>query len=234
MKISQRSIEEVRETTNIVEVASEFTALKRQGTSYTGLCPYPDHSEKTPSFSVTPDKGFYYCFGCLEANERIWTSRGLIPIAATEVGDQVIGIDGRTETITDKTFKSGSTLRIKPGAVKEGIELTPDHWCVFVKKAEAMRAISGLHPRSVDSDQLRFSSRIRNKTRDAKLYVDHASQVRPGDFWIYPVIPDDDRADAPLAGQHIIKLYTKGPRNERIEEPPRESENRLALWRLAG
>ncbi len=71
MKISQRSIEEVREKTNIVEVASEFTALKRQGTSYTGLCPYPDHSEKTPSFSVTPDKGFYYCFGCTKGGDAI-------------------------------------------------------------------------------------------------------------------------------------------------------------------
>lgn len=71
MKISQRSIEEVRETTNIAEVASEFTALKRQGVRYAGLCPYPDHSEKTPSFSVSPDKGFYYCFGCGKGGDAI-------------------------------------------------------------------------------------------------------------------------------------------------------------------
>lgn len=71
MKISQRSIEEIREAASIVEVASEFTALRRQGTSYTGLCPYPDHSEKTPSFSVTPDKGFYYCFGCQKGGDAI-------------------------------------------------------------------------------------------------------------------------------------------------------------------
>ncbi|MGF1471858.1 MAG: DNA primase [Rubrobacteraceae bacterium] len=71
MKISQRSIEEVRETTSIVEIASEFTALKRQGTRYTGLCPYPEHSEKTPSFSVSPEKGFYYCFGCGKGGDAI-------------------------------------------------------------------------------------------------------------------------------------------------------------------
>src|SRR5215218_6243702 len=64
MRISQLSIEEVREAANIVEVASEFTALKRQGTNFVGLCPYPDHSEKTPSFSVSPEKSFYHCFGC--------------------------------------------------------------------------------------------------------------------------------------------------------------------------
>ena len=64
MRITQRSIEEVREAADIVEVTSEFTALKRQGTRFSGLCPYPDHQEKTPSFSVDPDKGLYHCFGC--------------------------------------------------------------------------------------------------------------------------------------------------------------------------
>ena len=71
MRISQRSIEEVRNTANIVEAASEFTALRRQGARFSGLCPYPDHSEKTPSFSVTPDRGFYYCFGCQRGGDAI-------------------------------------------------------------------------------------------------------------------------------------------------------------------
>ena len=56
---------------NIVEAASEFTALRRQGTRYTGLCPYPDHSEKTPSFSVDPDRGLYHCFGCKMGGDTI-------------------------------------------------------------------------------------------------------------------------------------------------------------------
>lgn len=71
MRISQRSIEDVREATDIVEVTSEFTALRRQGARLSGLCPYPDHQEKTPSFSVTPDKGFYYCFGCQKGGDAI-------------------------------------------------------------------------------------------------------------------------------------------------------------------
>src|SRR3712207_2368319 len=71
LRISQRSIEEVREAANIVEVASEFTALRRQGTRFVGLCPYPDHQEKTPSFSVAPDRGFYYCFGCSRGGDAI-------------------------------------------------------------------------------------------------------------------------------------------------------------------
>jgi len=71
VRISPRSIEAVRENANIVEVASEFTALKRQGARFGGLCPYPDHDEKTPSFSVSPDQGFYYCFGCQRGGDAI-------------------------------------------------------------------------------------------------------------------------------------------------------------------
>ena len=201
-------------------MASEFTALRRQGARFSGLCPYPDHQEKTPSFSISPDKGFYYCHGCLEANERVWTSKGLIPIAEAEPGDEVIGLDGNRETITDKWFKSGPTLRIKTGAAKEGIEVTPDHQCIFVKREEALRAIPRVHPRQSGGKKLRFSSRHSKKNANVRLSVEHASEVREGDFWLYPVVPDRDRSDPPLLGQHLIREYTKGPRNARITELP--------------
>ncbi len=220
MKISQRSIDAVRETANIVEVASEFTALKRQGARFGGLCPYPDHQEKTPSFSVSPDQGFYYCFGCLAADERIWTHKGLISIGAVEIGDTVIGGDGRPETITDKVFKSAPTIRIQTGAAKEGIELTPDHWCVFVKKEEALRCIHRVHRRSASGEDLRFSSRHRRVDDEPSLSIEHASEVREGDFWVYPVISEDERHDTELPGEHIVKPYTKGPRTRRITGLP--------------
>src|SRR5215210_9488841 len=71
LRISQRTIEEVREAAGIVEVASEFTALRRQGARFAGLCPYPDHQEKTPSFSISPDRGLYYCYGCQRGGDAI-------------------------------------------------------------------------------------------------------------------------------------------------------------------
>ncbi len=220
MRISQRSIEEVREAANIVEIASEFTALRRQGARFGGLCPYPDHQEKTPSFSVSPDRGFYYCFGCLEANERIWTSKGLIPIGEAEIGDEVIGLDGRRETITDKWFKSGPTLRIKTGAAQEGIELTPDHPCVFIEKEEALRAISGIDLGRSGGEEIRFPAKLDGRDLDVRPNVAHASDIREGDFWLYPVTPEDERGTPPLAGEHAIEPYTKGPRKTRISGLP--------------
>lgn len=54
--------EQIRNRVDLVELVSEHTALKRRGRNYTGLCPF--HQEKTPSFSVNPDRQFFKCFGC--------------------------------------------------------------------------------------------------------------------------------------------------------------------------
>ena len=61
-RYSQNSISEVSHRNNIVDVVSSYVKLKRNGNSYTGLCPF--HKEKTPSFHVSEDKQLYYCFGC--------------------------------------------------------------------------------------------------------------------------------------------------------------------------
>ena len=60
--IPDNIIEEIRSRADIYEVISEFVPLKKAGKNYKGLCPF--HSEKTPSFSVSPEKQIYHCFGC--------------------------------------------------------------------------------------------------------------------------------------------------------------------------
>lgn len=55
-------VEEIREKNDIVEVIGTYVKLQRKGSSYFGLCPF--HNEKSASFSVSPDKQMYYCFGC--------------------------------------------------------------------------------------------------------------------------------------------------------------------------
>jgi DNA primase len=58
----QHFIDDLRLQANILRVIQEYVPLKQAGTRYKGLCPF--HSERTPSFSVDPDKGFFFCFGC--------------------------------------------------------------------------------------------------------------------------------------------------------------------------
>lgn len=55
-------IDQVRQASSIVEIASQYTTLKRRGRKWVGLCPF--HTEKTPSFTVDDEKQFYHCFGC--------------------------------------------------------------------------------------------------------------------------------------------------------------------------
>jgi DNA primase len=62
--IREDAIREIRERASIADIVSDVVALKRRGRSVTGLCPF--HTEKTPSFTVSEERGFYHCFGCGE------------------------------------------------------------------------------------------------------------------------------------------------------------------------
>lgn len=62
MSIPDYKIDEVREATDVVDLISGYVTLKKKGQNFFGLCPF--HTEKTPSFSVNPDKQIFHCFGC--------------------------------------------------------------------------------------------------------------------------------------------------------------------------
>lgn len=64
MRYPQEFIEKVSESASLVEVISQYTQLKPSGGGFMGRCPFPDHQEKTASFSVSDTKQVYHCFGC--------------------------------------------------------------------------------------------------------------------------------------------------------------------------
>lgn len=96
--------EQVRERTDLLSLIGQHIALKKRGGRYTGLCPF--HQEKTPSFSVDPQKGFWHCFGCgkggdafnfimqlehlsfPEAVERLAERAGVRPVETTTYAPQ--------------------------------------------------------------------------------------------------------------------------------------------------
>ncbi|WP_251555030.1 DNA primase [Neobacillus muris] len=61
-RIAEEKIDQVRQAVDIVEIIGDYVQLKKQGRNYFGLCPF--HGENSPSFSVSPDKQIYHCFGC--------------------------------------------------------------------------------------------------------------------------------------------------------------------------
>ena len=62
MQIPEHQVEEIRANTDVVDLISGYVQLRKRGRNYIGLCPF--HNEKTPSFTVSPDKQIYHCFGC--------------------------------------------------------------------------------------------------------------------------------------------------------------------------
>src|ERR1700751_4057370 len=67
--ISPQTIEQITNRIDIIDVVSEFVKLKKRGANYLGLCPF--HNEKTPSFTVSPVKEIYKCFGCGRSGNTI-------------------------------------------------------------------------------------------------------------------------------------------------------------------
>src|SRR5438045_7461953 len=68
-RIADASVEAGKAAADVVEVVSGRPPLRRSGARFTGLCPF--HDERTPSFSVSPEKGTYHCFGCGAGGDAI-------------------------------------------------------------------------------------------------------------------------------------------------------------------
>ena len=67
--IDRNTVQKILDTAEIVDVVSDFVTLKRRGANYIACCPF--HNEKTPSFSVSPTKGIFKCFGCGKAGSAV-------------------------------------------------------------------------------------------------------------------------------------------------------------------
>lgn len=102
MSIPPEEVAQVRASTDIVALIGEHSALRKQGVRFIGLCPF--HTEKSPSFSVNAQEGFYYCFGCQASGDAITFVR------ETEKVDFV-------DAVRLLAAKAGITLHETEGAV---------------------------------------------------------------------------------------------------------------------
>lgn len=104
--IDDETIEEVKETSDIVEIVSDYVNLKKSGANFKGLCPF--HNEKTPSFTVSDSKQFFHCFGCGEGGDSIsfiMKIENLEFIDAIKLLADRYGIEIKGEKIDDKLLK---------------------------------------------------------------------------------------------------------------------------------
>jgi len=85
--IKDSSVQAVLAAANIIDVVSGYTSLRKRGSTYSGLCPF--HQEKTPSFTVSADKGLYYCFGCGEGGDVVRFLERMENLSFSEVIEQL-------------------------------------------------------------------------------------------------------------------------------------------------
>ncbi len=106
--IPDDKVAEIRERTDLVALVKDHVELKRSGSSYRGLCPF--HSEKTPSFYVHPDRGFFHCFGCQASGDAIAFVMRLEGLSFVEAlrtlaersGVEISEVDGEAERAARK------------------------------------------------------------------------------------------------------------------------------------
>src|SRR3989338_6033931 len=107
MMISNQTIDDIRNKADIVSVISEYVPLKKRGRNYLGLCPF--HSEKTASFTVSPEKQLFHCFGCGEGGNVFAFMMKAENIgfaeAVAELGEKIGVKVGRTAPSTSSSEK---------------------------------------------------------------------------------------------------------------------------------
>ena len=112
MFYSEDIIEQVRTENDIVDVIGDYVKLQKKGSSYFGLCPF--HNEKSPSFSVSPHKQMYYCFGCGEGGNVIsflmkyenYTFVEAMEVLADKAGIQLPKMEYSKEASQEKDLKT--------------------------------------------------------------------------------------------------------------------------------
>lgn len=114
-RYSEEIINEVKQSNDIVDVLSQYMHLKRSGRNFFGLCPF--HNEKSPSFSVSPDKQIFHCFGCnvggnvitfvskIEGLNFIETVQMLAERANIQLPSLENNIDSQREELKNKVYK---------------------------------------------------------------------------------------------------------------------------------
>lgn len=144
--IPPETIEEVRRRVEIVSLVGQHVALKKRGRNYLGLCPF--HSEKTPSFTVSPDKQIFYCFGCGEGGDAI---SFLMKMNRLTFPEAVRELAARVGVVIPKPRLSQEGEPVTLGQqIRRLNELAAEFFCRSLKSPQGEGARSYLKARGID------------------------------------------------------------------------------------
>jgi DNA primase len=152
MAIPDEDVARVRAATDIAALIGEHTALKRVGRRLVGLCPF--HSEKSPSFSVNPEEGLYYCFGCQVSGDAISFVRSIEGCDFVEAVERLAARAG--VTIRNDADGADQAGRGRRQALYEALKAATDFYHQrLLSGADARHARQYLRSRGYDSEVVR-------------------------------------------------------------------------------
>lgn len=120
-------VAEIKSKVDIAQLINERVTLKQRGRRFLALCPF--HSEKTPSFTVSPDLGIFKCFGCFPAGQLVKTPFGYHKIEEVVAGEYVFSGKGeiRKVLIAHQREYEGEVASVQLSQLSEPVTLTEDH-----------------------------------------------------------------------------------------------------------
>jgi DNA primase len=138
------SLEDIKNRLNIIDVISEYLSLKKAGQNWKGLCPF--HSEKTPSFTVSPSKQIYHCFGCSSGGDIFSFLMKHENISFAEA----LGILAKKAGVTIKKTQKNNAA----SGAKEQLVLLHKDACVFYQQSlkRSSKARAYLKKRGIDDE----------------------------------------------------------------------------------
>jgi len=165
-KVTSASLQEVLDKTNFLAIFQEKVRLQKKGGKWWGLCPF--HSEKTPSFSVDPDRGLFYCFGCQKGGSTIDFLMETEKISFLEA-------------VTELADKAGVRLQFDGSAPGNESSEKTELYSLYDKLAEAFHWILVNSPAASEARAVLLKRKIPNQ-----LIEQFRLGYAPGDrTWLY-------------------------------------------------
>ncbi|HRN96260.1 MAG TPA: DNA primase, partial [Candidatus Levybacteria bacterium] len=207
-------VDKVKQKLDIAEYIGQFVQLQRAGQNLKGLCPF--HSEKSPSFMVSPERQIWHCFGCFPPGEYIKTPLGPHTIEDIDTNHWVTSGKGNIQKVlrTMTHEYSGDLVTLKLRKLGNKVRLTSDHNVLAIQGAPYTKSYKNFSKRYKKYLEIWHDSKNTYYQKTAKYFPIKevpAGKLQKGDLLLYPI--NRRIADVKILDltQYLTKTTNLGP-----------------------